>query len=165
MVAFPDGIPGGWDSQRRIHFIGHSMGVQTVRYLQYLLSIDYFSRDLNQNIQTPLFEPQSYPFYDYSLKGCPQEEQENIVDRSNYVASITSLNGMMNGGTGPQCPDMDNKSLKCEYFNDKLRGIKSTWLSHGFMRMMQIFCIMDNLNFTKNGASFHSNGPSEIIKK
>jgi hypothetical protein len=71
---------------------------------------------------------------------------------------------MMNGGTGPQCPDFDNKSLKCEYHNEKC-GHKSTWLSNGFMRFMQTICILDNLNFTKNGTSFHSNENSENIKK
>jgi triacylglycerol esterase/lipase EstA (alpha/beta hydrolase family) len=32
-IGYPDGIPGGWNSGRKIHFIGHSMGAQTVRYL------------------------------------------------------------------------------------------------------------------------------------
>lgn len=41
--AFPDGLPGGWNSIRKAHFISHSQGAQTVRYLQYLMSIDYFS--------------------------------------------------------------------------------------------------------------------------
>jgi hypothetical protein len=32
-IGYPDGIPGGWNNARKIHFIGHSMGAQTVRYL------------------------------------------------------------------------------------------------------------------------------------
>ena len=72
---------------------------------------------------------------------------------------------MMNGGTGPYCADMDNESLKVEYHNTKCKEIKSTWMSNWFMRMMQVFCILDNLNFTKNGTSFHSNQISENIKK
>ena len=44
VLAFPDGIPGGWSDLRKIHFIGHSLGAQTCRYLQHLLSIDYFGQ-------------------------------------------------------------------------------------------------------------------------
>lgn len=33
VLAFPDGIPGGWSHLRKIHFIGHSLGAQTCRYL------------------------------------------------------------------------------------------------------------------------------------
>ena len=43
IFAFPDGLPGGWNSISKAHFVAHSQGAQTVRYLQYLLSIDYFS--------------------------------------------------------------------------------------------------------------------------
>ena len=42
IIGYSDGIPGGWSSKRKIHFIGHSMGAQTVRYLQDLMSYDYF---------------------------------------------------------------------------------------------------------------------------
>lgn len=42
LIAFPDGLPGGWNDVRKVHFIAHSQGAETVRYLQYLLSIDYF---------------------------------------------------------------------------------------------------------------------------
>jgi len=42
VMAYPNGIPGGWCKHRKIHFVGHSQGAQTIRYLQYLLSIDYF---------------------------------------------------------------------------------------------------------------------------
>lgn len=97
--------------------------------------------------------PKSYPRYDYSVKTV---NGIKLVDRSRQIASITSLNGMMNGGTGPQMPDMDNQSLKVELHNSK-KFVKSTWLSNGFMRMIQTLCIIDNLNFTKNGASLYSN--------
>jgi len=43
ILGFPDGLPGGWNKIRKAHFIGHSLGVATIRYLQYLMSIDYFS--------------------------------------------------------------------------------------------------------------------------
>jgi hypothetical protein len=52
LLAFPDGIPGGWNSIRKAHFIGHSMGAQTIRYLQYLMSIDYFSQIDKMNCTT-----------------------------------------------------------------------------------------------------------------
>lgn len=45
IIAYPDGIPGGWSSIRKVHFIGHSMGAQTVRYLQNLMSYDYFEQN------------------------------------------------------------------------------------------------------------------------
>ena len=88
----------------------------------------------------------------------------NIVDRSNLIASITSINGMMNGGTGPQCPEMDTKTLKVEYHNKNCEG-KSTLWGHSLMRMFQTICIIDNLNFTNNGTKFHSNQSSDSIKK
>ena len=33
ILAYPEGLPGGWCKHRKAHFIGHSMGAQTVRYL------------------------------------------------------------------------------------------------------------------------------------
>jgi len=33
MLAYPNGIPGGWCKHRKIHFIGHSLGAITARYL------------------------------------------------------------------------------------------------------------------------------------
>lgn len=94
-------------------------------------------------------QPKSFPRYDYSVTAIKGIE---IIDRSRQIASITSLNGMINGGTGPQMPDFDNQSLKVELHNPK-KKVRSTWLSHAFMRMLQTLCIIDNLNFTKNGAS------------
>ena len=74
MIAFPDGIPGGWDSERKVHFLGHSMGAQTVRYMQYLLSIDYFEQ--KQYFTRGIFtkKPRRIDFsyhtcnYDYAIK-------------------------------------------------------------------------------------------------
>lgn len=68
MLAYPNGIPGGWDRLHKIHFIGHSQGSQTVRYLQYLLRTDYFNDGI-----TPK------------------------VDKSDWIASLTSLNPILNG--------------------------------------------------------------------
>lgn len=33
ILAYPDGLPGGFSLQNRIHFVGHSQGAQTIRYL------------------------------------------------------------------------------------------------------------------------------------
>ena len=68
VLGYPNGIPGGWDSFRKIHFIGHSQGSQTIRYLQYLLSIDYFAA-----------------------------AGDKKVDKREWVASITCLNPILNG--------------------------------------------------------------------
>ena len=68
MYAYPWGIPGGWSKDNKIHFIAHSHGAPTARYLQYLMSIDYF----NQNLETK-------------------------VDKSDWIASITCLSGLNNG--------------------------------------------------------------------
>lgn len=41
ILAHPDGLPN-FASLEKIHFIGHSMGAPTIRYLQYLLKMKYF---------------------------------------------------------------------------------------------------------------------------
>lgn len=73
------------------------MGAQTVRYLQYLLSIDFFEQNKywdenDRSIQSTIGKE---PNYDYKMPNVP------IVDKSNYVASITSLNGAFNGTMTP----------------------------------------------------------------
>jgi len=57
-IANLNGIQS-WSESNKIHLVGHSLGAQTIRYLQYLLKIGYF---------------------DDEYKG---------VDRSNWIASIT----------------------------------------------------------------------------
>lgn len=66
VTAHPKGI-SDWSETNKIHFIGHSLGAQTIRYLQYLLKIGYF---------------------DDEYKG---------VDRSNWIASISCLSAPLNG--------------------------------------------------------------------
>ena len=68
IYGFPQGLPGGWSKQRKVHFIAHSQGAQTVRYLQYLMSIDYFS-----------------------LPGEPK------TDKSDWFASVTTVSACFNG--------------------------------------------------------------------
>jgi len=68
--AYPHGVPGGWSSERKLHLVGHSQGAVTIRYLQYLLFHGYF-RDEFQG-----------------------------KDRSDWIASVTCVNGILNGGLG-----------------------------------------------------------------
>lgn len=58
------------------------------RYLQYLLSIDYFSFQGRRNVQI----------------------EKPIVDRSNYIASITTLNASNNGGANHYYVDADEET-------------------------------------------------------
>lgn len=70
MLAYPNGIPGVKDINKlRIHFVGHSMGAITVRYLQYLLKTGYFD----------------------DIAGNPKQ------DRSSMIFSLTCLSGANNG--------------------------------------------------------------------
>jgi triacylglycerol esterase/lipase EstA (alpha/beta hydrolase family) len=70
MLAYPSGLPG-WDPEffYKIHFVGHSMGAITVRYLQYLLKIGFFD----------------------------VIEGRTKINRARIVASLTSLSGANNG--------------------------------------------------------------------
>ena len=71
IYGFPKGLPNGFSDVNKIHFIAHSQGAPTVRYLQYLLSIDYFA--------------------------LPGEEK---VDKSSWIASLTAISGCLNGSLG-----------------------------------------------------------------
>ena len=136
--AYPDGLPGGWNFKNKVHLIGHSMGSQTIRYLQYLLSIDYF----NQN---QIFDRTSIPLktkglnYDYSLS----QEHFKAVDKSGYIASVTSINGMINGGTISNTFDANQYTLKHEFLNSK-HG-QGSRISDAIQKWTQMFCVIDNL--------------------
>lgn len=69
VFGYPNGIPGGWSLERKIHFVGHSQGGMTIRYMQYLLKNDYFN-------------------YGASPK----------VDNSDWIASFSGINPILNGG-------------------------------------------------------------------
>lgn len=69
MLGYPHGLPFFSTDNIKIHFVGHSMGAITVRYLQHLLKIGYFDE----------------------LHGQPKQ------DRSSLIASITTLAGSNNG--------------------------------------------------------------------
>lgn len=113
-------MPGGWSSTNRIHFIGHSMGCQVVRYMQYLLSIDYFElaiSDAKPKLGCALHN------FDY------KEDGFGIVDKSDWIASLTSLNGMMNGSSGPHALDLNDETQRFETYTSE--G-KATPVSNGF---------------------------------
>ena len=82
IYGFPKGIPQGWSETNKIHFIAHSQGAPTVRYLQYLLSIDYFA-----------------------LPGEPK------VDKSSWIASLSAISGAFNGSTGSHSTGLNEKFL------------------------------------------------------
>jgi hypothetical protein len=109
------------------------MGTQTVRYLQYLLSIDYFEQNIFfKNTPIPkVAKPPSEPNYDYKLKSISYIQQTKIVNKSDWIASITSLNGCLNGGTGPSCPDPDPVTHRIEFELTKQKG-RATWASNVF---------------------------------
>jgi len=123
------------------------MGTQTVRYLQYLLSIDYFEQNqFFKNAPIPkVAKPPSEPNYDYKLKNISYMQQTKIVNKSDWIASITSLNGCMNGSTGPSCTDPDPVTKRMEFELTKQKGAV-TWMSNIFQRWVQTMNIIDNFN-------------------
>ena len=50
IYAFPDGLPE-FKGEKRIHFIGHSMGVLTVRLFQHYLETGYFDKIAGRNVE------------------------------------------------------------------------------------------------------------------
>lgn len=89
MLAYPDGLPGGWCRHRKIHLIGHSQGSQTVRYLQFLMRIDYFGAE----------NPE-----------CARCQEEGpACDKSDWIASLTCINSMFNGNVAPYSYGMCNE--------------------------------------------------------
>ena len=65
-TAHPKGIES-WSETNKIHLVGHSLGSQTIRYLQYLLKIGYF------------------------------DDEYNGIDRSSWIASLTCIGTPFNG--------------------------------------------------------------------
>lgn len=114
--------------------MAHSQGAETVRYLQYLLSIDYFER-----IKTEVPVPVKTVFSRHV--NIPSKSGSNLVDRSNYIASITALNGCMNGGMGPYCLDLSYETWKFE----KWGQFGGTWLSDSYLKVMKLIIILQNV--------------------
>lgn len=145
LFAFPDGLPGGWNSISKAHFVAHSQGAQTVRYLQYLLSIDYFSYlDVMkfkrvEGIQSSI--PIEYPLGGgFERLQAGRRKVKAKQDRSNYIASITTLNGVLNGSPAPYFLDLCPESFK--YLQ---RGPGTTWLSNLYQNLQKTLIVGQNL--------------------
>eukprot|EP00350_Pseudokeronopsis_sp_OXSARD2_P014000 CAMPEP_0170543442 /NCGR_PEP_ID=MMETSP0211-20121228/2554_1 /TAXON_ID=311385 /ORGANISM="Pseudokeronopsis sp., Strain OXSARD2" /LENGTH=234 /DNA_ID=CAMNT_0010846815 /DNA_START=501 /DNA_END=1205 /DNA_ORIENTATION=- len=102
ILGYPHGLPGGWCRHRKVHFVGHSMGAPTVRYLQHLLEINYFEYGCH-------CEHEETPFH-----------SQTQVDRSDWIASITCLNPGLNGSVGTYFFGIDEFTHKFE--KDMLKG-------------------------------------------
>jgi len=95
IFAYPNGIPGGWCKHRKIHLVGHSWGLTTIRYMQYLMSINFFKNP--GYLRCTRFEEQfcfNSPSYDCS----------------NFIASVTAINGVNNGSLGGYGTGYDEES-------------------------------------------------------
>jgi triacylglycerol esterase/lipase EstA (alpha/beta hydrolase family) len=145
VFAFPDGLPGGWNSQRRVHIVAHSQGAMVVRYLQYLLSIDYFA-----------YMEQPQRFLKFERPGRALTKSQQPIDRSNYIASITTLNGCMNGGPGSYYLDADEETL---HFHES--GPKATRISRGWVLLMKLWIVAQNLL----SPSLTMSEPQENVRK
>ena len=65
-----------------------------------------------------------------------------IVDKSDYIASLTALNGVLNGGPGPYALDLCQDTTK---FPDK-GSANATWLTVGFLIFTKTVIVLQNLN-------------------
>lgn len=83
-----------------------------MRYLQYLLSIDYFCYLDKLNFKViPKIEFINQIQINSTIK-IEKEEQHKKEDKSDYIASITTLNGILNGSLGPYTLDVCTKTFK-----------------------------------------------------
>ena len=75
-------------------------------------------------------------------RDCKRNENRVLVDKSDYFASITSLNGAINGSPGPYNLDIDSETLKV---HDCGPPSKQTWASNLFNKLVKYSIIMQNL--------------------
>lgn len=66
------------------------------------------------------------------------------IDKSNYFASLTAINGVMNGGPGPYCLDLSKQTQKFESYGSE----GATWLSHYYLKVMKLLILIQNLGCT-----------------
>ena len=130
MLAYPDGLPGGWNKERKVHFIAHSQGTITCRYLQYLLSIDYFGGQYKEG-----------SFQYSNMASIPRPPTSQCQDNSDFIASITCINGALNGSIGPYTTDLCEKTLK---YHER-GSVHSNWLQDGYIKLQKIIVILQNL--------------------
>ena len=124
------------------------------------MSYDYFEQNVHFSDQ-PISKLRksshpAEPNYNYRIQNPPFP----VIDKSDWFASLTSLNGCLNGSTGPMNVTSDPKTMRYEMEMTRDLG-KPTWISHGFQRLTQILVILDNLN--SEGWTSHKN--AEIIQK
>lgn len=62
------------------------------------------------------------------------------MDRSDYIASLTTLNGVLNGGPSAYFLDLNNDSLNIE-----MDGPLSTWVSRGYHILIKLLFYTQNL--------------------
>ena len=73
MYALPNGLPG-FGGRLKVHLIGHSMGALTARHFQYMLDCGRFKENCQHQLEVP---------------------------KSDFVKSITSIAGAINGSLAP----------------------------------------------------------------
>mgnify|MGYP002631788810 CR=1 FL=1 len=74
MYALPDGLPGYEGMTSKVHLIGHSMGALTARHFQHMLNTGVFTHNYSKRL---------------------------IAPSADFVKSITSLAGAINGSLAP----------------------------------------------------------------
>mmetsp|Transcript_1285 Transcript_1285/g.1564 ORF Transcript_1285/g.1564 Transcript_1285/m.1564 type:complete len:115 (+) Transcript_1285:727-1071(+) len=104
------------------------------------MSIDYFSQIDEMNFKEPKLSLNAEKQMPTLVIPPRKKKGPPAVDRSNYFASVTTINGVLNGGPGPNCLDLDGKSLKFLFMN---KG--GTWLSSGYMSLFKLLMVKQNL--------------------
>lgn len=118
-----------------------------------MLRIDYFSHNKiidDEGLQIEIKNTDPFPNHDYALEphlaNLPEEKRQRILskltDKSDWIASITALNGVLNGTSGVHALDMYADTLKCELWSSK-KG-KSTWMSGSYDKWLAMQIINDN---------------------
>ena len=106
-----------------------------------MMSEDYFSfiDDLKAENQLKDDHITSIP-RQLSIQISKGSEASLKKDKSNYFASITTINGVLNGGTGPLCLDLCRETQKYQYWGAE--GKSYTWLSHGYLIVRKLVIIL-----------------------
>jgi hypothetical protein len=73
--------------------------------------------------------------------GSIPKPMKGAQDCSNWIASITCINGALNGSIGPYCLDMCYDTLK---YQERGRE-NSNWLQDGYIKGTKLIIILQNL--------------------
>eukprot|EP00347_Sterkiella_histriomuscorum_P013798 403363324 len=134
IYAYPNGLPGGWCKHRKVHMVGHSWGAQTIRYMQYLMANNYFK---NPGYVKCCKDPSNFCF------------NPPTFDTSNFIASITCLNPVLNGSLGGYASGYQEENRLFKKGKDDL-----------VPQAMKFAILIQNI-FSKNQTL---NQPQEVIK-